>query len=367
MYSIIYEDEIGILFKNGKLKKLLRAGKHYIFTWLGENVEVHKLINDVNSKIAVNVLLENEEFKNAVDVIDINEYEICLYYFNEVRFEVLKSGKYVHWKSPFNRKYVKIDLREVEISSDFDKSIFSNPKMAGLFLVHQVEPYEVGLLVKSGKFIRRLEQGRYFFWNQTQSPVVVYRIDLRLKNLEVVGQEILTLDRVTIRLNCSTQYKILDPEKAIFGMENQQVTLHSAVQFALREFTSKEKLDSLLDKKEEISKTVLENLKLREKEFGVEFINSGIKDIILPGEMKDILNTVLLAEKKAQANIITRREEIASTRSLLNTAKLLDENKTLFRLKELEYLEKISEKISSISISNQGNVLDQLSKLVGKE
>lgn len=81
--------------------------------------------------------------------------------------------------------------------------------------------------------------------------------------------------------------------------------------------------------------------------------------------MKDILNTVLLAEKKAQANLLTRREETASTRSLLNTAKLMDENQTLFRLKELEFLEKICDKIGSISVTGGGDLLERLSSLIG--
>lgn len=81
--------------------------------------------------------------------------------------------------------------------------------------------------------------------------------------------------------------------------------------------------------------------------------------------MKDILNTVLLAEKKAQANLLTRREETASTRSLLNTAKLMDENQTLFRLKELEFLEKICDRIGSISVTGGGDLLERLSSLIG--
>lgn len=76
------------------------------------------------------------------------------------------------------------------------------------------------------------------------------------------------------------------------------------------------------------------------------------------------MNTVLMAEKRAQANIITRREEVASTRSMLNTAKLMDENKTLYKLKELEYLEKICEHVGNINVGGR-DILSQLSLLVG--
>ncbi|MEM6802841.1 MAG: slipin family protein, partial [Bacteroidota bacterium] len=92
----------------------------------------------------------------------------------------------------------------------------------------------------------------------------------------------------------------------------------------------------------------------------------GIKDIILPGDIKEIMNKVLIAQKNAQANTIMRREETASTRSLLNTAKLMEENEMLFRLKEMEYVEKISDKINNISLSGGGQILDQLKEIFAK-
>jgi len=96
----------------------------------------------------------------------------------------------------------------------------------------------------------------------------------------------------------------------------------------------------------------------------VEIIDAGVKDIILPGEIRDIMNTVLVAEKRAQASVIARREEVASTRSLLNTAKLMEENQTLYRLKELEYVERICANVGNISLNGNGDLLAQLGKLL---
>ena len=124
------------------------------------------------------------------------------------------------------------------------------------------------------------------------------------------------------------------------------------------------RLDELLVQKDEIGRSVCEQLKAEQDDYCVEILNAGIKDIILP-EIRDIMNTVLVAEKKAQANVIMRREEVASTRSLLNTAKLMDENKTLLKLKEMEYLEKICDKVGNISVSGGKGILEQLSELTG--
>ena len=141
--------------------------------------------------------------------------------------------------------------------------------------------------------------------------------------------------------------------------------LYSAVQLVIREIVGKYKLDEILEAKEQISKEIYTALKAREMMFCVNFLTSGIKDIILPGEIRQIMNSVLVAEKSAQANVISRREEVASTRSLLNTAKLMDENKTLYKLKELEYLERICEKVGEISVNGNRGIVEQLGRMIG--
>ena len=124
------------------------------------------------------------------------------------------------------------------------------------------------------------------------------------------------------------------------------------------------RLDELLADKEAIGNVLKERLLEVQGDYCVEVLDVGIKDIILPGEIRDIMNTVLVAEKKAQANVIMRREEVASTRSLLNTAKLMEENPVLYRLKEFEYLERICDKVGSISVNGGGNLLEQLAGMV---
>ena len=161
----------------------------------------------------------------------------------------------------------------------------------------------------------------------------------------------------------SCHYRVTDPLK-IIGIKAHEEQLYILLQLVLREYVGSLRLDDLLAKKQEIGGYVLSRLREKGGDFGVEFLHAGVKDIILPGEIREIMNTVLVAEKKALANVITRREEVASTRSLLNTAKLMDENQTLFRLKELEYLERICEKIGNISVLGGGGLLEQLNALL---
>src|SRR4029078_4515613 len=85
-----------------------------------------------------------------------------------------------------------------------------------------------------------------------------------------------------------------------------------------------------------------ESVRRRAGEFALEIAWVGIRDVILPGDMKDLMNKVTEAHKAAEANLIARREETAAIRSQANTAKLLADSTTLMRLRELEVLEKIA-------------------------
>ena len=91
-----------------------------------------------------------------------------------------------------------------------------------------------------------------------------------------------------------------------------------------------------------MARELSDSIRPRAKSLGLELVAVGIRDVILPGEMKDLMNKVTEAKKAAEANFIARREETAAMRSQANTAKLLADNPTLMRLRELEILEKIA-------------------------
>ena len=188
---------------------------------------------------------------------------------------------------------------------------------------------------------------------------------MRLTQMDITGQEILTQDKVSLRINFVCSYRVTDCVKILTEIDDFSEQLHVAAQLALRTYVGKYKLDEILENKEQMSRYVLEALKAKEASLFIEIADAGVKDIILPGEIREIMNTVLVAEKRAQANVITRREEVASTRSLLNTAKLMDENQTLYRLKELEHIERICENVGNINL-NGGDILSQLAGFVQK-
>jgi regulator of protease activity HflC (stomatin/prohibitin superfamily) len=162
------------------------------------------------------------------------------------------------------------------------------------------------------------------------------------------------------------RYQVVDVLKALVNNKNFEKQLYVLMQLALRAFVGNFTLDELLGKKDTIAATILDEATNKIAELGLTVSDAGIRDIILPGDMKEIMNQVLVAEKKAQANSIMRREETAAMRSMLNTAKLMEENEMLWKLKEMEYVEKIADRIGEITISGSGNVIGQLKEIFVK-
>lgn len=207
----------------------------------------------------------------------------------------------------------------------------------------------VGLLYVNGKFIRRLEPGQHAFW-QFNHTIEVKAFDCKTQMLEISGQEILSKDRVSLRINLSANIKVLDPELAARSVDKVDDYVYKTLQLALREAVGTKSLDDILLDKLYVNETVKELVSGQLNDIGISLINVGVKDIILPGEMKAILNQVVEAQKAAEANVIKRREETSATRSLHNTAKVMENNPTLMRLKELEALEKVSDKIGNLTV-----------------
>ena len=240
--------------------------------------------------------------------------------------------------------------------------VLQNRLLANYVRSYTVESYEKAVLFVDGNYVQTLESGVYYWWRNS-TAVHVGKVDMRKQQLEINGQEILTKDKAALRLNAWAQYQVVAIEKALLQNKAYDQQLYVAFQLALREYIAGYGFDELLEKKEAVAPFVLAQVKEKAEALGIEVMGFGIRDIILPGDVKEIMNQVLIAEKKAQANSIMRREETASTRSLLNTAKLMEENAMLWKLKEMEYVEKIADKISNISVSGNVVLIEQLKQI----
>ncbi|MEM0965456.1 MAG: slipin family protein [Verrucomicrobiota bacterium] len=339
-------EHVGLKFRDGQFVELLEAGRQWIFdpfgriavniVWQGEPwIEA--------SKAQLRQLRETSGIDDHASFIDLNDNQRAIVWLDGRFYGILKPGLYGYWNSPVKTKVEIVDVEDIRFQHpQFD--IITKDKDAAVHLnIHEIEDGGVGVLYVDGEFSEILKPGRYAFWKNVRK-IRIYSYSLREKVLDVTGQEIMTADKVTLRLNAVLSYRLEDVQKVAESAENVEQALYREIQLIIRAEVGGRTLDQLLADKSAVANEALSAIRAKASEYGVAVQGLGIRDVILPGDMKELLNQVIEAEKAAQANNIKRREETAAMRSQLNSAKLIEQNPTLMRLRELESVEKITEK-----------------------
>ncbi len=369
---IVLKHERGLLFKDGDFIRFLEPGT-YRFRGLRRryNVERFDLAEPMFAHRLVDYLVEAEraDIDRLFTLVETDASEVAVVYQNARIAEVIgPAERRLYWKGPVETRVDRFDLDAgLALDAKLARELASLSPLRGLgqYGVHtrEVPDGHVGLLYVDGKLTGSLEPGAHAFW--TYGPAVkVEVVDLRVKTLDVQGQEILTRDKVSLRVNLTATYRFVDAEKAVRAAKDPLDHLYKEIQFGLRAAVGTRTLDALLEDKSVIDRIVAERVGERFAEIGIAVESVGVKDIILPGDMKDLLGKVVEAEKAAQANVIRRREETNATRSLLNTAKVMENNAVALRLKELETLEKVTEKVGNLSVyGGLDSVLNELVRL----
>jgi hypothetical protein len=362
---VIKDDERGLLMRNGRFEELLPPGKRAIFDfWREMTVEVVKVMRaELTPEKAL--LMQKTHPSLAAEhlaIVQAGPTDVALVSFDgDPKHLVLPNTTRAFWKTLTSVDVEMIDTSEMRIAKrHVDKIDLTRTSIA---VSAVVEPHEAALLIVDGALQGEpLGPGRYAFW-QVGRIVRVQKVDLRPQPLEVTAQEILTKDRIAIRVTLTAFYRVIDPVMAATSTSDLSNTLYRLVQFAIREAVATRTLDDILAARDTIDQEVRAYVEGRAKALGAEVGEIGVKDVILPGDVRDLLNKVVEAERVAKANLIRRQEETAATRSLLNTAKLMENNPLLIRLKELEALEKLVEKVGRIDLhAGDGGGFDVLLK-----
>lgn len=363
---VVAQNELALMFRNEQFESVLTPGKYRFanvsneLTWTFFDMK-SLYFSDGN---ADRLLRDHPELGEYIQHWKLESDEAGLLYLdNQLRGVVAPGDKLFLWKAAGE---LRLDRVKLNTELVVQKTVLDELKHRGLnaaskliasltvvrrvpVLETLVEANHVGLLFVDGELQEALRPGVYGFW-QLYQKVEVKVFDLRKQTLEVAGQEILTKDRVSVRINLTASVKVEDAIVAAEQVDNLNEFIYKAMQLALREAVGTKTLDELLADKLYVNETVSGLVKEELQEVGVSLNRVGVKDIILPGDIKSILNQVVEAQKSAEANVIKRREETAATRSLHNTAKMMEGNPTLLRLKELEALEKVSERVGNLNV-----------------
>lgn len=364
MLNVTVKDgERALLTRNGRLERVLGPGRHRLFDPLGElKAEVLGVVRAEfpADRYAVLKAARPDLAAELFEAVETKADEIAI---------VSLDGRPVRLMTPWQvRVYWKvatrIDVERIDVSVDprVDARHLAmiERNLSTVVMEAVVENHEAGLLYVEGRLVERLAPGRHAFWTVGRK-IEVKRLDLRPQAVEITAQEMLTKDRIALRVTLTAFRRVLDPERTVATVPDVDAWLYRLVQFAIREAVAGRTLDEVLSAKAALDAELRDYVRARVAESGVEVTELGVKDVILPGEIRELVNKVVEAERVAKANLIRRQEETAATRSLLNTARLMEENPLLLRLKELESLERLVEKVGRIDLhAGDGQGLDAL-------
>jgi regulator of protease activity HflC (stomatin/prohibitin superfamily) len=372
--TTVKKNERALLLRNGDFDRVLHSGTHWLFAGLDQlRVESFALEQPAFTHALADYLMAREPEVVAAEFVrvELAENEVGLRSENGVLVEILPPGtRRLYWKGQAEVSVQVIDLNAGPELPAALVARLTQPQLrhrtvtglAGLLQV-QVPESSCALLTVDGKVERLLPAGAYAFWKYGRT-VAVELVDLRLQSVEVSGQDIITRDKVGLRINLCATFRYTDVLRAWSQLQKPAEHLYRELQFALRAAVGTRTLDELLENKTVIDEVVNAHMAAKLAPYGIALESAGVKDIVLPGDMKAILTQVVQAEKQAQANVIRRREETAATRSLLNTAKVMEDNPVALRMKELETLERVAERIDKISVvGGLDQVLNGLVKL----
>src|ERR1700738_2229597 len=340
----VAQHERALVWKNKTFAGVLEPGKHWLVQPFGQiETQVYDLTVPEFEHERVDFLVKEARLvmNKYFDIVQLTDSAAGLVYKNGKLTSVLAPGKrQLYWKGPIDVKVEKINIaQELEVPARVVKLLarakqpLSSQATEAVSMI-EVTDTSVALLIVDGKFTQLLESGLHGFW-KFQRTIKIELVERRVQAMEVSGQDILTRDKVSLRVNLTALWQVEDVVQARAALQNFAEFIYKELQFALREAVGSRTLDELLGSKGELDREIQNSARSKTEQHGIRLVSVGIKDVILPGEMKEILNRVVEAEKVAQANLIKRREETAATRSLLHTARLMDENTTLLRLKAL--------------------------------
>lgn len=360
----ITKAERGLIFEDREFAGVLAPGVHKVWDARGrKRVDVVPVDRSLLVHKELDAILRSGALDDLVHVVDLKDSERALVWADGRLLAVLPTGWFAVWKV----------LNKIEVETfDISNPVFEHPKVetmlrSGIATAHLasrvVEAHEVGMLFRSGRLVGTLGPGVHVFWKDAPG-IVVRSEDLRERTTDIAGQDIITADRVTLRLNAVVVWRLVDAVKAQSEVANVEQALYRHAQLALRATVGTRELDAVLADKDSVAGELLGALRPRGEAMGVRVESVGVRDVILPGDMRELLNRVTEAKKAAEANLIRRREETAEMRHQANTARLLENNPALVRLRELETLERVAAKTNLQVVLGDKGLAEQVMKLI---
>jgi regulator of protease activity HflC (stomatin/prohibitin superfamily) len=345
MYKILQVkfNERVVLFRDHLPLRAYGPGRHWLW---GRNYNEQRWNTDeltFQVRFGVRELLPSDWYAQ----LEISETQRGVLYKDGRPVVYLRPGVHRYWRVDESVRLRLFDITErVPAFTDELEALIPKTEL----LDAKVEAHQAGLLYVQQAFVQQLAPGRYRYWRTPENRPEVVLLDLRRRLVTVSGQELMTKDKVTLRLSIAVEVGIADARRVAEVLSDLESTVYLAAQLAARDYVASVTLDGLLEGRDAFNQMLERSVAPKLARVGLVVESIGVKDIVLPGEMKALLNRVIEAEKEAAANVVLRREEVAATRSLANTAKVMAEQPILLRLKELDAMKEIASRIQEVRV-----------------
>jgi len=198
-----------------------------------------------------------------------------------------------------------------------------------------VQEYERGVIFRLGRLVGAKGPGLFFLIPIADRMRVV---DLRIRTLEVLPQEVITRDNVTVKVNAVVLHRVLDPESAIVRAVDYLVATSQIAQTTLRSVLGQSDLDELLSQREQINQRLQRIIDEQTEPWGVKVSVVEIKDVELPTEMRRAMARQAEAEREKRAKVIHAEGEYQAAEQLVAASAIIATQPQALQLRYLQTL-----------------------------
>src|SRR4051794_38074436 len=272
----IKRHERGLLFREGDLVAVLGPGVHWYLDLLFKlKLQVVSPRDPWLVHKDLDLIVKSGKLAGEAMVVDLKDHERAFVWIDGRFARVLDTGLYALWTSERDVRVEIVDTRTMQIVHAELQAIIRAAGTGAVLEVVVVEPGQVAVWFRDGAYQATLVPGTYAFWKGA-GKLKVQVVDLKEQTLDITGQDIMTNDKVTLRMNALIAYRITDALRAVTEVDGAPQALYRAVQLALREAVGAKELDALLSGKETLAGELAERIRPRATELGISVVNTGI-------------------------------------------------------------------------------------------
>lgn len=205
--------------------------------------------------------------------------------------------------------------------------------------IRQVNEYQRGVHFRLGKYVGIKDPGWRLVWPIIES---MRKVDIRVKAVDVPNQEAITRDNISAEINAVIYYKVKDAGKAIIEVEHYRHAVSQLAQTTMRNVVGELELDELLQKRDEASAKIKEQVDVLTDPWGIDVENVELKDVVLPEDMKRVIGKQAEAERERRSVVIKALGEVEAADNLKKAAETMSQTPGALHLRTLNTLNDLS-------------------------